>query len=194
MKMRLLFLISLMAFGFTSPAFAEVKNLTTPTVTPFPKTVEYELPYPGILPDSPLYPLKMIRDKIVKSFITDPQREAEFLLLNSDKRFYAGIFLVQKNKDELALTTISKGNNYFDETIGKVHDAQKQKKDMNPFIDKMSLSIKKHKIVLKDLLSQTDSQFEKGFEKEYDRTLDMEKTVGILKPKKTEKVKTTSEK
>ena len=74
------------------------------------KDIEYTLPYPGILPDSPLYFLKTARDKIVSFLISDPLKKAEFNLLAADKRLNSGIFLFNKGKEKykLALSTISK--------------------------------------------------------------------------------------
>ena len=43
-------------------------------------TVKYELPYPGILPDNPLYFLKQIRDWIMERLITDPLKKIEFYM------------------------------------------------------------------------------------------------------------------
>ena len=37
-----------------------------------PTPVDYNLPYPGILPDHPLYPLQKIRDWLLVTFTRDP--------------------------------------------------------------------------------------------------------------------------
>ncbi len=50
------------------------------------KTIEYALPYPGLLPDSPLYILKAIRDRIIEVLISDTMKKANFELLAADKR------------------------------------------------------------------------------------------------------------
>jgi hypothetical protein len=49
------------------------------------ENVEYYLPYPGLLPDNPLYYLKAIRENIQKFFISDPLRKAQFDLLQANK-------------------------------------------------------------------------------------------------------------
>ena len=56
----------------------------TPTPTP-----NYLLPYPGMLPDNPLYMLKAMRDRVINFLIADSQKKAEFYLLQSDKRLNA---------------------------------------------------------------------------------------------------------
>lgn len=163
----------------TAEPHEEEKSATTAVAM---TKVEYELAYPGILPDSPLYFLKAIRDRIVGSLVSDPLKKAEYLLLTSDKRFYAGIFLVDKNKDELALSTISKGNNYFEEAISKLTQAQKDKKDTNPMLNKMLTAGKKHIEVLTDLSSKVDSTYKEGYEKEKKRAEKMNTQLADLEP------------
>ncbi len=88
----------------------------TPTASvskPAPTPVAYDLPYPGILPDHPLYFLKTIRDKIVDLFTSNPEKRVEFLLLMADKRLVMGRLLMEKENEELARSTISKGEKYF---------------------------------------------------------------------------------
>lgn len=111
----------------------------------------YELPYPGILPDNPLYFLKAFRDKLVSLLINDPLKKAEFDLLTSDKRLVAGRILIDKNKQELALSTLSKSNNYFYNAIGEFEKAKGMGKDTVWFYDRMRQSLQKHKEVLGDI-------------------------------------------
>src|SRR3989344_1770388 len=76
------------------------------------KSVDYDLPYPGLLPDHPLYFLKMMRDSAIGFLISDPLKKAEFDLLQADKRLNSGLYLLHNDKDknaELAQSTISKG-------------------------------------------------------------------------------------
>ncbi|PIZ98613.1 MAG: hypothetical protein COX78_02915, partial [Candidatus Levybacteria bacterium CG_4_10_14_0_2_um_filter_35_8] len=72
--------------------------LAEKTMSPNPAATmdNYELPYPGLLPDHPLYFLKMTRDKIIGFFISDPIKKAEFDILQSDKRLSAGVYLLNK--------------------------------------------------------------------------------------------------
>ncbi|MBI3576483.1 hypothetical protein HY086_00365, partial [Candidatus Gottesmanbacteria bacterium] len=67
--------------------------------------VEYLLPYPGILPDNPLYFLKAARDKIIEFLIADPVRKAEFYILQSDKRLGMTSMLLEKGNTTRAETT-----------------------------------------------------------------------------------------
>src|SRR3989344_991141 len=82
--------------------------------------VEYYLPYPGILPDSPLYKVKALRDRISLWLITDPGKKAEKELLLADKRIGAAVALVDGGKDELAVSTATKGEKYLEQAVNRV--------------------------------------------------------------------------
>ncbi len=75
-------------------------NAVSPTVTPVNNEVEYTLAYPGLLPDHPLYPLKVIRDKIYDFFLSDLVKKSEFKLLMADKRLFMAIMLKDRQKIE----------------------------------------------------------------------------------------------
>ncbi|MDP3987930.1 MAG: DUF5667 domain-containing protein [Candidatus Levybacteria bacterium] len=126
---------------------------------------DYLLPYPGLLPDSLLYPLKLVRDRIVGFLISDPLKKSEFNLLQADKRLSSGISLFEKRKDkeELVYSTISKGENYFEEAIVKLDEAKKQgSPNTSDISTKLSQSAKKHAEVLKDLKKKVKNK--QGFE------------------------------
>lgn len=92
-------------------------------------STDYVLPYPGLLPDNRLYFLKVARDHVIGFLIHEPLKKAEFNLLQSDKRLQAGVSLYEKdkNKHELVFSTISKGENYFEEAIVAAERAKAQK-------------------------------------------------------------------
>src|SRR5438309_421306 len=54
--------------------------------TPSPVSISYQLPYPGMLPDNPLYFLKVIRDGVWSFLLSNPLKKADFDLLQADKR------------------------------------------------------------------------------------------------------------
>jgi len=86
----------------TVPEQIEVATSTPVAVGPTPaQSEEYVLPYPGILPDNPIYFLKTIRDRIMEWLIADPLRKIDFYVLQSDKNLNAGILLNLSNKQKL---------------------------------------------------------------------------------------------
>lgn len=126
--MKVIFFVVLSFFVFLPSVFAQEELKIDPiTPTPVPE-VEYALPYPGILPDNPLYSLKASRDRIISFFIADPVKKSEFDLLQADKRLQAGVFLLHKHHPDvdLAITTISKGQNYLEEAITVITKIEKE--------------------------------------------------------------------
>ena len=136
--------------------------------TPNPK-VNYELPYPGLLPDHPLYILKIIRDRIVDFLISDPLKKAEFNLLQADKRLNAGIYLFNKDKIVMSISTISKAENYFEKAIRKIKEARGQGRETSKITNKIINSAKKHKEVLKSLEEKAPEDFKSIFNSQLKR-------------------------
>lgn len=62
------------------------------------KKVDYLLPYPGMLLDSPLYVLKQLRDIILERLIVDPIRKGEFYILQADKFVNMAVYLASQGK------------------------------------------------------------------------------------------------
>lgn len=148
-----LFLLPLFLLAL-SPVFASDDGtvLLPPSPTPV-RQVEYELPYPGLLPDNPLYVFKTARDRIIGMLISDPSKKASFDLLQAEKRFQAGLMLYQQDekKQDLAVTTLSKGQNYLDEAITTAAEAKRQKKEIGDFPNKVRNSIRKQQELLRDV-------------------------------------------
>ena len=108
----LLLLLCLVILGSIHIA-VNAQNTAENALSNIKKHSEYALAYPGILPDHPLYPLKMTRDKTIEFLILDPIKKAEFYLLQADKRLSAGITLFYLGKTKTGEETISKGEKYF---------------------------------------------------------------------------------
>ncbi len=142
-----------------------------------PATVEYNLAYPGLLPDNPLHFLKAARDKIVSILINDPIKKAEFNLLTSDKRIYAAEFLADKGEDELAISTLSKSNNYLDDSINAVIEAKKTRKDVDTVLHNQEAAISKHLEVLGIIKKEVNKKYAQEVSVEEKRLNKFEKTV-----------------
>jgi len=125
--------------------------------------INYSLPYPGLLPDNPLYVLKAVRDKIVSMLISDPKSKAEFDLLQADKRL-SGAFVLSKQypvKGQLVVDTISKGENYFSFALGQAKLAHDQGVEVNGLLDQLENAAGKHEQVILGIesgLSKKDSE------------------------------------
>jgi len=109
--------------------------------------VDYYLSYPGILPDHPLYWVKMIRDRVQLWLTTKPLAKAEKLLLYADKRLGAGWALIEGNKVELGLTTLTKGEKYLERVMAETTKLGEGGEEMR-FKEKLGKAVMKHEEVL----------------------------------------------
>lgn len=146
--------------------------------------VNYDLPYSGLLPDNPLYAFKTLRDRIVSFFITDAQKQAQFDLLQADKRLVAAqdLFKEPHHNDMLISQTLSKGENYFDESITNIAQAQKEGRLVNDFLDKLSQASLKHQQILYSMLQQSHGQLREDIGQEIERVQKFAERVNALKP------------
>lgn len=119
MKFLLSLLLFLVVCGFASSAVQAAASSASPSVTPKLETapssnpapaqdIDYALPYPGLLPDSPLYILKIWRDQFLELLISDRSQKGFYFLHLSDKRLASGLSLLAKNEPALAITTWDK--------------------------------------------------------------------------------------
>lgn len=139
------------------PAETTAEPSPEATVSPEPK-VDYYLPYPGILPDSFLYPLKMVRDRIWLWLTVEPVRKSEVLLLFADKRLKAGEALIEGGKEELGLETISKGEKYLEQAIIQAEKAKEAGKETAALYEKLAQATLKHQEVLGNLILKVPEQ------------------------------------
>lgn len=174
----ILFLSLLPSVSFAQDIPEEISlspsNVPTPTPTPTIQKVEYTLPYPGLLPDNPLYFLKAGRDRLIEFLISDPAKKAEFYLLSSDKRLNTGYYLILKNKDDMGVLYISKSNNYMSLSLGQAGLAGERGKDV---INTMKTAVKKHQEIIEDVLSQVDKKNRSKLTNEIQRLVKMQKLI-----------------
>lgn len=156
--------------GFLKTAFAQIEEGSLVAIPPpasdsadvAPLRINYELPYPGMLPDNPFYFIKVVRDGIVKALISDPIKKAQFNLLTSQKRMYAGKLLIKKGKTQLALDTIEKSNNYLDNALASIMEAKKaniKNSDINPFLEQFNSVTIKYGEVLEEIRPMVGSSY-----------------------------------
>lgn len=191
MKYLLTFLLFIVIFFFsTTVAVAQettaIPLTITPTISITPTSVDYLLPFPGLLPDNPLYGLKTIRDRIVEFLISDSLKKTEFYLHQADKRLNTGAFLARNGKYDLAQSTISKGENYFEHSLQSAEEAKRQGMDIRPLLDRFPQAAKKHKNVLKDIQQQAPKEFKDDFASLGKRVERLEKKI-ILMDKQTKR-------
>ncbi len=161
--MRTFFIISFALFFLTIPSVALAQQAATPSA--FEDKVDapstYTLPYPGMLPDNPFYSVKMMRDRIVLFLISDSLKKAQFHLLQADKRLQAGMYLWNEDneKAELVISTISKGENYFEQALFLARQAKKEGRDVDPLVGDLEQAARKHTEVLGKLREEMPSPY-----------------------------------
>lgn len=137
------------------------KPISTPTINTTPAIIKYDLAYPGILPDNPLYKLKVLRDKISVGLIADPKNKLEFYLLQADKGILAAAMLVDKKNIKLAKETALKAENNI--TLLTYNLWRLPKKLDNAFYNKLKTASLKHQEVLVSLEKRVSNEDAKIF-------------------------------
>ena len=147
------------------------------------ENVSYDIPYPGILPDNPLYFLKAVRDNLIGYLITDSVKKAEYNLLQSDKRLAASQKLLEEGKINLSVTTLSKSGNYFYNAIEKAADAKNKGQDANLILDKLLQASKKHQKIIFEMTQSLKGDKQKMYVSFQERARLFQKKVEQIKSK-----------
>jgi hypothetical protein len=143
---------------------------------------EYVLPYPGILPDHPLYFLKRVRDYILDRLIVDPVRHADFHILQADKRLNMGIFLIEKGNAALAEETISKGEKYMDRAVHELLDVKASGKTPPDYlVEKLEKSMSKHIETLNELIQNSEEPQKSGLAGSLDLVTKLQEEAATLR-------------
>lgn len=128
-------------------AFGQIKGNASKSAV-----IKYDLAYPGILPDNPLYKLKVLRSKIIEFLINDPSKKIGLYLLQADKGILATAILVDKNKINLAGDTALKAENNM--TLLTYELYKLKQKPGSDFIQKLKTASLKHQEVLSSLINR----------------------------------------
>lgn len=113
--------------------------------------VEYYLPYPGLLPDSPLYKFKMMRDRIRLWLTRDEVKLAGLELMYADKRINAAIALADGGKVDLAVGTATKAQKYLERSVNRIIKLTGKGKDVKSMLMVLVKATAKHEELLWEL-------------------------------------------
>lgn len=122
------------------------------------ESILYALPFPGILPNHPLFFLKSLRDFIIEKMITNDVKRAEFYILQADKRLQMSLELSGDEYTSLREATRNEAFLYREKSFTTVHNAF-EKNILVPryVLEKLLLSTKKHEEVLQDTMADATS-------------------------------------
>lgn len=152
----------ILTYAKVSMLYAQEATPSSNIATASPSFIKYDLAYPGLLPDNPLYKLKVLRDKIMINFITDPRKKIDFYLLQTDKGILAAAMLIDKNKIDLASQTALKAEHNYTMLVMELNQLpNKPKADFYNRLQKASL---KHQEVLNAIIKRVPSDKQKVFE------------------------------
>lgn len=125
---------------------------------------EYKLEWPGILPDNPLYKVKVLRNKIIYKLIYSPIKRVEFDLLMANKTLYASQLLFNKGEIDLAKETALKGENYMSLLVSDNVVVLSKKQHIPEVLDrKIKSAFIAHRKLLDDLISKSTGEDKKIF-------------------------------
>ena len=114
--------------------------------------IDYYLPSPGpVLPDSPWWKLKALRDKLWLLITVDKVKKAELNLLFADKRLVSAKKLYDKGNYDLGFTTLSKAEKYLVEAGDREAKLRESGIDTVPLATMILKASYKHRQVIKQI-------------------------------------------
>lgn len=164
------FSLLLTLFIFTNDRIYAQELTPTTTPSPTPAIIKYNLAYPGILPNHPLYKLKVLRDKISNTLINDPDKKVNFYLLQTDKGILAAAMLIDINKIDLAEETALKAEHNFTQISRMIESyyfrdqKNSSKTKAKDLITRLKTASSKHQEVLTSILKRVPKNNQKAFE------------------------------
>lgn len=115
--------------------------------------IKYNFAYPGkVLPDSPFWFLKALRDKVWLSVTTNSSREAELKLLFADKRMAMSKILFEREKYEVGYSILTKAEKYLEEASDQEKKNRESGVDTTEFLRSLALASLKHRQVIDEIL------------------------------------------
>ena len=118
----------------------------------FTTNVEYSLPYPGVMPDNPLWFFKALRDKTFLFFTPDPYKRAQRTLLLADARLVMARDLAARGKTGLSVSTAAKAEGYLEEALAWGKDAGVHGYDVLGFYETLTKAALVHREILEKMM------------------------------------------
>jgi len=115
--------------------------------------IDYFLAYPGkVLPDSPFWYVKVLRDRIWLFLTTNSSRKAELKLLFADKRLGSAKILFENDNAEVGFSTLTKAEKYLEEASFQEQKNRKEGIDTSEFLRRLSHASLKHCEVTSEII------------------------------------------
>lgn len=118
------------------------------------KTIDYFLANPGkVLPDNPIWPLKVIRDQVWYYSTTDDGRRADLYLLFADKRVAASLKLFENGEYNTGFSTLLKSQQYLEKALEKEKQNRETGIDTYEYLDRLAKASLMHYYVIEQIKS-----------------------------------------
>lgn len=165
-KVRLISIVLMISFLYITSCLLGKKVSANNNVLVHTQNVDYDLQWPGILPDNRVfYKIKVLRNKIIEKIIIGPVKKVEFDLLMADKTIYASKLLMEKGRVDLSKETALKGENYYSMLVQDYNKALLSNEKIPPWLDKkITLAAIKHQEVFKKLEDSVTGEDKKTFQ------------------------------
>ena len=149
------------------------------------KEIDYVLPYPGrIAPDSPFWVVKAFRDKMWLLLTTNPSRKAELQLLFADKRVAMSKILFERDKSEIAYSTLEKAEKYLEGACILEEENRQSGADTYEFLTILSKASLKHRQMINEILTIAPEDAKPGIRRTQDYSIETyNKTKNALQEK-----------
>jgi len=158
-KLIAFFLLILFIFTFFSPfvlAQTSEEGVASPSA--------YQLPYPGMLPDHPLYKLKVLRDKIILFFIRDPFKKAAKHLHMADKELLMALKLAEKGNIPLTQHTAFKAEHHMTLMVNESKRAVYSGRELDTeLVQRAHQAAIKHQELLAGMLERANEKEQEAF-------------------------------
>jgi len=115
--------------------------------------LDYYLAYSGpVLPDSPFWKFKALRDKIWLAVTTNKSKKIEINLLFADKRLMAAKKMFDRKKYELGYTTLTKAEKYLERASAMEREERKNTNESHVMAERLEKASLMHILVIKEII------------------------------------------
>lgn len=120
--------------------------------------VMYELPYPGLLPGHYLYPLKMMRDRVVEWLTFDRDKKVELMILYADKRMAAAKVLLERGEEDLGVETGLKAMMYQERAISMIEEIKAEGENVGVWANSLERGTAKYRETWRGLVEKVSEK------------------------------------
>ena len=104
------------------------------------------------MPDSPFWVFKAGRDRVWYTLTLNPSKKSELALLFADKRFVMNKVLFEKQKPDMAFSTLTKAEKYLEMAASEEAKARQKEMDTSDLLTKIATASLKHRELIGEIL------------------------------------------